>query len=1023
MKTLLRWTPALLFWPWNVALICILWVGFVPEVLSFLVVDAVAGLARVDHVAGAAFLVVIPVLSVAHVVAHWAHFRKSPLELFVFFFGVELPLLAITSARLFGFHELSGAAELVYLAIIIGGVAAEARAFLGKRFPTGQFADGAMHVIFVVRALAGVYVGALLSSVTLPVLAILVLKTIEHPPTGNELLVAVVASPIIAVGAVTTVFVLLMPVLTPAAWIAAAVRSGKAVRAAWGTDDLFFTTAGPILAIAVAFVVLLPQPHAKVLARLAALPTTDAERKALVEDRDAIEAGLVNAYLGKHRYVDDDSVAMWSDIWSLDGMLAPRRDLDEANGVMRMVARPFLFEGRFGTDAHEARRLYRAFFGRELERDHAAEVRKALSASWSREARFAGFINEGQQRVRLESQDVSITDDGGSFTVEIHDTWMNQTTADEEVALFFELPESAAVTGLWLGPTEHKEDAFVYVTAPRGAAQQLYREEVRARRDPALIEQVGPRQYRLRVFPIPGRRAAPRRNLLESAWADTSAPRVHVWLQYQALPDEGGHAPMPLMRERRNGFWDDGTRRTENGVDSGAVADVVGGGWVQAKALTPHHAPQPLVARAGDACVTMTPSVAPAAPKLAGRRMDVVVDRSLAMADEREALKSALQTLRDSGAVVRVILGTSALRGEDAVVFGGGVNDIDVDSVVFFGAATAADLVRQYIALAGPSPGSTVIVLTTNANFDVATDEDLDLSALPGGVLPQTFLVHVGGAMPAGYDDGVMDAIRRSGGTASTSLDQALRTLSHVVWADGFTFAVGPCTGAVDGAAGRAAGGAVAARHRIVLADRGGQAPLEALDALHRMAVQGSVVTSYSSMIVLVNDVQRRRLVELSSQKDRFEREVEDDAKGAGADANTTARPQAEVERRPVTKEDAKDPGVVASSADGVDSVAVTDTNEPSDEALAPDLKPEAQAKSSAPATTTTTSPSLAFAPPSPLSQAEPPAANTQPLPQVSGVPEPEEWLLLILGGVAVGIAVWRRRRAFAGAFEGPSSC
>ena len=70
--------------------------------------------------------------------------------------------------------------------------------------------------------------------------------------------------------------------------------------------------------------------------------------------------------------------------------------------------------------------------------------------------------------------------------------------------LFFELPESAAVTGLWLGPTANRDEAFTHVVAPRGAAQQVYREEVRARREVTVRVSPGARtirKARLRACP------------------------------------------------------------------------------------------------------------------------------------------------------------------------------------------------------------------------------------------------------------------------------------------------------------------------------------------------------------------------------------------------------------------------------------------------------------------------------------------------------------------------------------------
>jgi putative PEP-CTERM system integral membrane protein len=50
---------------------------------------------------------------------------------------------------------------------------------------------------------------------------------------------------------------------------------------------------------------------------------------------------------------------------------------------------------------------------------------------------------------------------------------------------------------------------------------------------------------------------------------------------------------------------------------------------------------------------------------------------------------------------------------------------------------------------------------------------------------------------------------------------------------------------------------------------------LEALDAIHQIAKKQSVVTPYSSMIVLVNDQQKEQLKKAEQEKDRFERVVD----------------------------------------------------------------------------------------------------------------------------------------------------
>jgi hypothetical protein len=70
------------------------------------------------------------------------------------------------------------------------------------------------------------------------------------------------------------------------------------------------------------------------------------------------------------------------------------------------------------------------------------------------------------------------------------------------------------------------------------------------------------------------------------------------------------------------------------------------------------------------------------------------------------------------------------------------------------------------------------------------------------------------------------------------------------------------------------------AGRRMILAEmmrnRGDLAALDILDDLHALAIEHSIVTPYSSMIVLVNERQQQLLDELSAQEDRFDREFED---------------------------------------------------------------------------------------------------------------------------------------------------
>lgn len=85
--------------------------------------------------------------------------------------------------------------------------------------------------------------------------------------------------------------------------------------------------------------------------------------------------------------------------------------------------------------------------------------------------------------------------------ISIEDEYTTTSFRSQEVIYEFSLPNDAVITDLRLGP--HLE--YKGTIAPKGAARKTYEKEVNKSRDPALLEQTGPRQYRLRVFPIPGK--------------------------------------------------------------------------------------------------------------------------------------------------------------------------------------------------------------------------------------------------------------------------------------------------------------------------------------------------------------------------------------------------------------------------------------------------------------------------------------------------------------------------------------
>lgn len=115
---------------------------------------------------------------------------------------------------------------------------------------------------------------------------------------------------------------------------------------------------------------------------------------------------------------------------------------------------------------------------------------------------FPNYIqSDNTHNVILKSRTININSDQTLATVTVTEQYENTTEREQEIIYEFSLPAAAAITGLKLGPNLE----YTGLIAPKGAATQVYERELNRNRDPALLEQVGPRQYRLRVFPVPGK--------------------------------------------------------------------------------------------------------------------------------------------------------------------------------------------------------------------------------------------------------------------------------------------------------------------------------------------------------------------------------------------------------------------------------------------------------------------------------------------------------------------------------------
>lgn len=840
-----------LFWGWNLLFLALLWLGLGPVVLFEQLVAATAGMIPWPYVGFGGLLLAIPVVSLGIGVRYLRH---DPGRLLTLFYGVQVPLMLICVLRVFAIEHLGFATGLALLVGFVGAAGLLRTLLAGPREAT----PGPQALRLVAQSgylLAGLWVALLGALLAIPMVLRAGWALLRLDLGVLEFLGEAMQQPLMLIWLCFFIVTWVVFALFPVAMVGLSIRSWQLVYRATedqlGRSVALGTTVATVGLLPVLLWLGSPQPQLYAFETLQSVQT-DADRADALAHSGRIRRGLLNAFLARERWFDEDPEAkaiarLWRDVLPEGWSAAPQ-------AIWRTALRPFTYRpvrsGReFGgirgispADTVAADGLYGHFFDRPLRVAERDLLIATARQTWNWRDAQAGLLAAGERKVHLDRQDIDVEEHGDWATVTIHDVYRNHTFEQQEVFLTFSLPASAAVTGLWLGSSDDREDAFTYVVAPRGAAQAVYKAQTRRRLDPALLEQVGPQQYRLRAFPIEPRPGDP-----GDVWSlREEGPEFHLWIEL-VVPrsglDDDAHWPMPVVSEVRNLFWD-------------------GEGW------TPESLPAPagphqdhravieglevLATRATDA---PTGPVPPA--------MRVLVDASRSMEAHRDAINDALQTLAARSKVEVWCTREATVQP---------CPDFRADDALFWGSASIETQLTG--AIDAWTPDRPLVVLTDAGSYELASldGEPATLEGWPGAAL---WLVHLGGGWPAAYPDGTLDRIGRTQGGVTDSVEALLVRLGDPTVRDGWRWTVRPASPAAVASAdsGFTAPAAVAAIRALDAAK--GDGSLAHLDQVHRLAVDHHVVTPFSSMIVLVNDAQRDALAEAEEGDDRFDREVE----------------------------------------------------------------------------------------------------------------------------------------------------
>ncbi|HAG81410.1 MAG TPA: PEP-CTERM sorting domain-containing protein [Cyanobacteria bacterium UBA12227] len=894
MKKLIHTLGSAIFWLWNLAFLLVVYAGILPEIGVGLVRAIFHGEIESEFLIPLVGLIAVP--TGCTLIGGWC-LRKRPAELMRLFYGVEAPLFAFCLVRLFVLRELTPASTLLLGTIVVCIIAFLFDVLHGyaERNRAVAWLQLIAHSLML---FVGIYAGVLLLFYAIPAAAALILEFFSFRWVEQLWWMLTydwrAAFWWIPVSFILFGFSCTLLVGMPSVLAVLYIESARYILHRFASQYGQKRTIQGILAVISAWIILFisfqQQPQIKAFKLLASPAKNDSERQELLAKSEIVRTGLLNAYLSSYRYVspikeNDHIFAMYSSIFGMPESVCQFLQ-DSYNTLMS----PFLYNGS-RSDSEKAEKLYAQFFDAPIQKAERNAVQRALQSTAILDEAKAGVLNINQKKVWLRSQNLTLQEHGDWAEVELYEVYKNKTNDVEEILYYFSLPESATITGVWLGDSDNRDQRFAFKVSPRGAAQKVYNSQVRRERpvDPALLEQVGPRLYRLRAFPVPAKLAS---------WERNNAPQLHLWLTYKVMRQKEGWA-LPQLGEKRNIFWTKDTKRiyVKQGVQSSHD------NWLPS--FLPATEPQlPTVHQVNFSDgyqITAKPLVENDYSLPQGKRFAVVVDSSRSMEKHTKELKETFNWLKkhgfadnnfannDADLYVTASSGTQPKRIDDIRTF-------NVAKITFYGTLQHKEMLRQFIQLRGDTPYDGLLVVTDEGSYELS-DNSQDVPAMPAPL----WMVHLG-ALPPAYDDATLKAIQDSRGGVSTELPTVLQRLatqaalgsSVVNVVDGYAWSMEKTeieneplnqetntnqSSKLNTQNSEFNSGfePFAARQLVTgLSKEIEENQVTQLDAIHAIAKTYKIVTPYSSMIVLVNDEQREALRKAEAEKDRFDRKVED---------------------------------------------------------------------------------------------------------------------------------------------------
>ncbi len=274
----------------------------------------------------------------------------------------------------------------------------------------------------------------------------------------------------------------------------------------------------------------------------------------LMQKAPELKDAFVYNTLAKYKFLGDNKINFIKEGYKKQ-LNMPSALAKQLQNTFNKLALPFIYQENFKTQHKKATEAYEYIFDNDIQEGERSIITKVLKSINTRDEIKAGLLNKDQKKVRIISKNIEVEQSPTSpyIKVSIEEEYQNLTYSRQEVYYEFSLPQGAVISNLLLGPNLEYQG----VISPKGAARRTYENQVRRRVDPALLEQTGPRQYRLKVFPIEP-------NIFDNPmwkWDDNRRIEPNQKVKYEYIVVDSENI-LPQITEKRNVFEDKKTKIT-----------------------------------------------------------------------------------------------------------------------------------------------------------------------------------------------------------------------------------------------------------------------------------------------------------------------------------------------------------------------------------------------------------------------------------------------------------------------------